>query len=551
MPFMGESDQKLCRQFYQMAAVILFYWSSTVASFGHEHTPVTHSFNVEQALDGPKLVLNVIDRTTGRSTPARFSLEVDGEPYLPGWVDDHGISFTSIHLRSNHRSTVQFSKGTGPVQVSLPEGAHEVTVRVAKGFEYFATTETVRVSGHETEVSIELQRWANLKANGWIAIDEHLHFDRLSADDDKKWFTMFEADGLEAGHFMVLKGGMTPGIWSRQFAYGIAGEGTDGERMLIPGQEYRDTQQGHINLLGLDEVVLPYSTGGMGTPAEVENYPPLHDVLQAARSRNGFAGVAHGGTLGEQSVSLADAVLGVVDFWEVSNGFIYDTEHWYRLMNCGIFLPMAAGTDLPNSPYRDPWQPMFGAVRTYVDTEGDLSFEAFKDAMTAGRSFISGGPLVDFQVSDLDAGDTLYLPANGGRVTVSATLQSPQQLRDLVIVQDGHDLDMTVTKRTINGVNRWSIAADVEVTESGWLSAWGRGTYIEAQRFDAMAHAGVIRVVVGDQSVQSSEDAATLVEYFESCIDFYSSSGVYASESDRKDSVGLFEKAIRRLKPQL
>ena len=305
----------------------------------HEHTPVTHSFNKVAEPDGPKLFIDIVDRETGHPTPARFSIRVDGEPYFPDWVDDNGISFTSIHLRSNNRSTMQFSKGTGPVGINLPVGAKAVTIAAAKGFEYFPQSQTVSISGQETNVFIELERWVDLKDDGWIAIDEHLHFDRLTAEDDEKWFTMFEADGLETGHFMVLKGGMTPGVWSSQFAYGSAGEGTDGERMLIAGQEYRDNQQGHINLLGLDEVILPYSTGGIGTPAVKENYPPLHDVLEEARNRNEFAGVAHGGTLGRQSVSLADAVLGAVDFWEVSNGFIYDTENCLRFLgNCHVSL---------------------------------------------------------------------------------------------------------------------------------------------------------------------------------------------------------------------
>jgi hypothetical protein len=88
---------------------------------------------------------------------------------------------------------------------------------------------------------------------------------------------------------------------------------------LVPGQEYRDTAQGHINFLGIDQVIEPYSTGGTGSPPVKENYPPLHDLLLQARQHHAMAGVAHGGILGKQSTSLADAVLGAVDFWEISN----------------------------------------------------------------------------------------------------------------------------------------------------------------------------------------------------------------------------------------
>jgi hypothetical protein len=71
-----------------------------------------------------------------------------------------------------------------------------------------------------------------------------LHYDRLDPTDDALWLSMLEADGLSAGHFMILKGGMVPGIWSLQFAYGPDGQASDGERLLgagsgIPGHGSR------------------------------------------------------------------------------------------------------------------------------------------------------------------------------------------------------------------------------------------------------------------------------------------------------------------------
>lgn len=519
--------------------------------FAHEPVPVSHHFTTGKEPDGPKLILDIRELPTGQSSAARFSLEVDGLPHTPDWVDEKGILFTSIHLRGNNRSSVQFSKGIGPVRVSVPKGAKTLSVSVAKGFEYLPAKKTVQIQGEETKVSIGLKRWVNLKNDGWIAIDEHLHFDRLDPEDDKLWFSMFEADGLAAGHFMVLKGGMTPGVWARQFKYGKEGRRTDGHRILIPGQEYRDTQQGHINLLGLDEVILPYSTGGMGTPAVVENYPPLSEVLKLTQVRNGLAGVAHGGTLGQYSTSLADAVLGAVNFWEVSNGFIYNTENWYRLMNCGIFLPIVAGTDLPNSPFRDSWQPMFGAVRTYVNSGGEISFESFRTSLKAGRSFISGGPLIDFKINEVTMGETLRLPHGGGVVRVRATLQSPLPLRDLVVVQGGKDLDLEISKRTIDGIYRWSIESDLNITQSSWVSVWGKGTRIEAQNIDAMAHAGVIKVIVGDEPIESSADAEALIKSFKERKAWYQENGKYETDIQRRNALSGWDKAISKLKKQI
>ncbi len=83
-------------------------------------------------------------------------------------------------------------------------------------------------------------RWINLQAEGWHAADEHLHYERTDPRHDNDWLTMLDADGLSHAHFLVLRGGNLPGIWAQQFAYGKAGEATDGKRLIRPGEEYRD-----------------------------------------------------------------------------------------------------------------------------------------------------------------------------------------------------------------------------------------------------------------------------------------------------------------------
>ena len=40
-----------------------------------------------------------------------------------------------------------------------------------------------------------------------------------------------------------------------------AGKAFDGQRLIRPGEEYRDQSQGHINLLGVSEVIPPVMAG--------------------------------------------------------------------------------------------------------------------------------------------------------------------------------------------------------------------------------------------------------------------------------------------------
>jgi hypothetical protein len=529
-----------------LAALAFAAWPAVA----HEATPVTHSFDAGTPQPGPRLQLAITDEATGRPMPARFSLEVDGQTFTPEWIDEHGIRFTSIHVTKRQRFTALYARGTGPVTVGLPAGARQVDVVVARGFEYLTGKTSVRVEGDRVSSAIAIRRWSDLAARGWIGVEEHLHYDRLDPAADALWLTMLAGDDLQSAHFMVAKGGMMPGAWATQFAYGTKGQAAGGGRLIVPGEEYRDAAQGHILLLGVNEVIEPISTGGMGTPSVAENFPPLHDVLVRAQALDGLTGVAHGGMLSRKPTALADAVLGAVDFWEISNGFNYSTESWYRLMNCGIFLAPGAGTDLPNQPFRDPWQPMLGSVRTYVQTGSRSDFASFKAAKRAGRAFITEGPLIELTVDGKGPGETVRLPASGGNVTVRATLRSPQPLQGFQLIRGGRPVDTEIRRARDGAIDAWTIEQRIEFKESGWLAAAGNGVRIAAQGFDARAHTSAVRVLVGERPIRSPEDLSHLREAITRLRDFYRAEGRYLTEADRAHMSDVFERALVRLGEQ-
>lgn len=519
--------------------------SSTATA--HDVSPVTHLFDAGVPQPGPRLELTITDGATGYPLAARVSVSVDGKEFVPAWVDEHGIRFTSIHRTRQQRFTALYARGTGRLAAGLPAGAHRVTVTVARGFEYVPGYAKVAVEGDRAAVKIALRRWSDLAEQGWIAVEEHMHYDRLDPEADADWLTMLDADGLDAAHVLVAKGGMMPGIWAAQFAYGAKGQATRGGRWLVPGEEYRDNAQGHILLLGADELVEPISTGGLGTPAIMENFPPLHDVLMRGKMLHGLVGVAHGGMSGTASTALAEAVLGAVDFWEISNGFIHSTEWWYRLMNCGIFLPPGAGTDLPNFPFRDPWQPLLGSTRTYVRTGGRTDFVSFKSATLAGRVFLSDGPLISLTVDGHGPGETIHIPDGGGTISIRAELRSTQPLRALRIIHDGRPLELDVQRANDGIIDVLTVEHRLPVAKSGWIAAAGTGTRISLG-FDARAHTGAVRVLVGQRPIRVDADVTRIAARLEQHREFYRKEARYRSDEDRAHMLDVFERALARLR---
>ncbi len=416
----------------------------------------------------------------------------------------------------------------------------------ARGFEYVPTSKTVSLPDNSNVIELKLKRWSQLTHSGWVAIDEHLHFDRLDAVDDSRWLAMLEADGLNSGHFMVLKGGMTPGIWARQFAYGDSGRAHANNQSIIPGQEYRDFTQGHINLLGISKPIEPYSTGGMGWPAVVENFPPLHDVMNIAQGQGGLAGVAHGGSLGRRPTAVSDAILEKVDFWEISNGFIYETDTWYQLMNCGIFLPPMAGTDLPNSPYREPWQPMLGSIRSYVQTNGLVDFESLKKGLKKGAVFISGGPLAQFTINGSAMGETIHI-SKSDSILIRAEVSSPREIRNVHLLKNGVVQRADMKKRLENGIYKWTLESALAIDESSWFAIAGTGSHIGVQRIDEIVHTNAIRVIVDERPIRSKEAVAAFVTQLESDREHYRSEGAYKNAGERNYALSLFDQALKEL----
>lgn len=365
----------------------------------------------------PRLILDVVDADTGGPTAARFSLSVDGAEHEPSW-GPHGWRFVSVHVSRRQTFAVTYARGTGSVEIPLRPGARSVEIRAAKGFDYIPVSQTAAIDRESTPVRIEMRRWNRLREEGWRAADPHVHYDRIRPESDPDWLDAMDGDGLADAHFLVLKGGMMPGVWASQYAYGRRGEGARDGKAIVAGEEYRDQLQGHLLLLGLGDIIQPIMAGTAESP---HHWPPALDVLRRGRQSGGVVGAAHGGSLGQSPTVIADALLGALDFMELGNPFLWQPEkNWYPLNNCGYILPPTAGSDLPNLPYRDWWQPFLGSIRTYVKTGAAKGFGAWNAALKRGDVFVSSGPVIRLSVNRAGPGGRIDLPSGGGEVEVHA-----------------------------------------------------------------------------------------------------------------------------------
>src|SRR5205823_5469149 len=98
----------------------------------------------------------------------------------------------------------------------------------------------------------------------------------------------------------------------------------------------------------------------------------------------------------------------------------------------------------------------------------EFTYDTWRRNLTAGRTFVSGGPILWFSVEGAQAGDTVRLAGNGGTVEVVATAESVLPIHTLQIVQDGAVVAET---GEAGGTRRLSIRTRLPVDRHSWLAA--------------------------------------------------------------------------------
>lgn len=159
---------------------------------------------------------------------------------------------------------------------------------------------------------------------------------------------------------------------------------------------------------------------------------------------------------------------GRVDGVEMIRHGMYNHLEYYRYLNCGYRLPLVGGTDKMSS------EVPVGLYRTYVYIPQDepFTYETWCKHLKAGRTFLSGGPLISLTVDGHMIGDTLRLPKSGGTVEVEAWAESTLPIHTLQIVQQGRVVAATEEAK---GTRRLRLKTTLKIDGHTWLAARAGG----------------------------------------------------------------------------
>ena len=446
--------------------------------------------------------VSVVDDATGRPVPCRVHFRsAEGIAYQPHGHHNHVTqNLGSWHydvggdVRLGQRSYAYID---GTCQGWLPRG--DVVVDVARGFEYEPLRQTVRIEPGQRDLTLRIGRVADMASEGWWSGDSHVHF--LSTPG-----AQLEQRGEDLRVVNLLQTQWGALFTNTEDFSGQPSVVDGGGYVTYVGQENRQHALGHMVLWGLKEPVMPWCSDG---PDEAE----LGGALDATLSDWADRTHAQGGTVvaahfpnpnGEPAVLVATGRADAVEMLAHSDDAMLE---YYRYLNSGYRLPLVGGTDKMSSAVP------VGLYRTYARLDEEFSYEAWCRAVRAGRTFLSGGPLLTLSVDGCEPGGTVALPGPG-TVSVRAAVRSIFPLRSVEIVRNGE----VVARAEANGGRQAEISEELRIDGNSWVAcrAFGVDCHLDEWGRRVFAHTSPVYLACGGEWTMTDPEGIrylrTLVE---------------------------------------
>lgn len=436
----------------------------------------------------------VIDEDTNKPVPCRIHFRSPhGVPYAPHGHHAHvnsNMGTWHIDVGGDVRlGQISYAYIDGTCQGWLPRG--EVIVDVARGFEYTPLRTKVNIKPGQRELTLRLKRWCDMNSERYFSGDTHVHF--LSTQGAHT-----EAQGEDLGVVNLLLSQWGHLFTNTEEFIGRPTTSADGRSIVYATQENRQHVLGHLTLLGLKEQVAPWCSDGPGEAELGGNMEvTLSHWADACHDQGGTVVLPHIPNPNCEPATLI--ATNRVDAVEYLTNAMYGHIEYYRYLNCGYKLPLVGGTDKMTADVP------VGVYRTYVHIpeNEEFNYDNWCKYMSAGNTFLSGGPMIRLTVDGQPIGSTINLPGNGGTVEVEASADSIFPIHTLQIIQAG---EVVATTEENNGSHQLRIKAQVKVDKHSWIAArCGGPEYVQAVphhdgwRRGIIAHTSPIYIAVGGE----------------------------------------------------
>jgi Tol biopolymer transport system component len=414
-------------------------------------------------------------------------------------------------------------RGTGhfycdrSAELLLPAGKYRL--RAFRGPEYRSAFHEITIQpGKTLELTVHLERWTHAARTGWYSGENHIHANYGYGqwyNTPETMFTQCAGEDLNVCNFMVANSD-TDGIFDRRFFRGRPDPRSTPETILYWNQEFRSTLWGHMTLVNLRQVVEPVMTGFHGT-TNPWDIPTNSDIAERTHWQKGHVNYTHAvqnrkkpfeNPYAAKGLPI-DVALGKIDSLDLNNAYAGTVPIWYRLLNCGFRLPPSAGTDCFLNRI---FSQLPGGDRAYVHVPGQLTYAAWIENLSKGRSFVSNGPMLELTVAGKGLGESVKL-AGPQKLRVKASARSQYPLARVELIHNGRvAVALALAKDDLSA----TLDQEVAVKKSGWLALRASGPGHPDSVVPAVyAHTAPIYIDVAGGALRSRDDALFFLRWID------------------------------------
>jgi hypothetical protein len=503
-----------------------------------------------QAMPAPQdprghLRVSILDRESGRPIPARCYLT---DPTGQAWFPRNSIKYVKKAFGFNE----QYFVAQHGFEIDLPPSRY--TLVVERGPEYRATREQFEVvAGKTRDAKILLARWINMNARGWYSADLHNH------RDWREMPALLLAEDLN----------LAPTITEWNAAWGNGPIKLLSQSPTEAGPAIRVVDSRHMYSIFDSEVERPMGAGtvdlvGLKTPIRAQGYllSPLDSVFTEQVHHQGgyvdgekilyreipalvaggqidFAGIVHN-LFNRHGVITGTTQYGMIPMespqYSTPEGVALHTMNvYYKFLNCGFKLPVSAGSASGVMP-----SPL-GYCRVYAHLNGKFGYRRWFQAVKAGHSFATNGPMLFFTVNGRIPGDTLSVQPKAGKspvpLKVHAEASTAGELDRLEIVWKGQVIKAV---RAADNDSLLKVDLAFDANESGWLAARAFEKSHPAVRF---AQTSPVYIRLGEDLGIVPEDAKFFLTWIDRESKYFENLSGFHSEADRQALLAMFRKA--------
>ena len=471
--------------------------------------------------------VRVNDAATGKPTPVRLRItDAAGRYFAPF---GHAAEFPVGPGEAVGGDVVvggqRWAYIDGACEIALPP--EELTIDVRKGAEYRPLQTTVHLPAGKLALRFAVERWTDPRASGWYSGDTRAHNLPPHA-------ALLEAaaEGLTVVNLLAYQAPILASDGQSHPTYpnlaAFSGQQPCLERdchLVVVNTHNRHPVLGRLGLLDCHRPVFPLTFGG----SDATDDWSLADWCRQCHRKRGLViwTDAFAGQVGHAGEALADAILDDVDAIEIDPTGPTRFRAWYHLLNAGIRVPLvgASAKDSNRTP--------LGAMRTYARLSDGHSFEwpAWVEAVKAGRTYVTSGPIVSFEVEGVGPGGVVRRRDRAAPLRVAFGASAVEPFDRVDVLADGNVV--------ASGMGEGQHA---EIPAAAWVAVRCIGGG------HILAHTSPVYVECeGDPPQVDPASVEFVVSHLDRTRDWIESQGQFEKPKSRDHLVGILNAARQQL----